>query len=292
MHSIQIFFVIFPLENLHRRCNETTQKQQRKNSVATTKKRRNIKDTKMVKMKKTGLGLVIPKTLRFGGVTFYQRGGQVVGRVSESREKRSNTLAQFIQRQKMRHTTALWKMLRYAEPMFTERANAYQDFASLANGLPPVYVEKTQMTDASFLMPGIPMSNGKLPTVEQRLGEVDGKPALLTDLTVGSRQWDEQLWLYTAEQRQDEAFPRVWFSRREVTRLEMTVVDGRLALVSDEFADPMKGRALVRVAGDRCSPQTIQTRCTLYQQYMTEEALQQAAKSYGGLTNAPYLSPR
>ena len=71
----------------------------------------------MVKMKKSGLGLVIPKTLRIGGVTFYQRGGQVIGRVSESRKKRSNTLAQFIQRQKLRHTTALWKMLRYAEPM-------------------------------------------------------------------------------------------------------------------------------------------------------------------------------
>ena len=53
----------------------------------------------MVKMKKSGLGLVIPKTLRIEGVTFYQRGGQVIGRVSESREKRSNTLAQFIQRQ-------------------------------------------------------------------------------------------------------------------------------------------------------------------------------------------------
>lgn len=65
----------------------------------------------MVKMKKSGLGLVIPKTLRIGGVTFYQRGGQVIGRVSESREKRSNTLAQFIQRQKMRHTTALWNYL-------------------------------------------------------------------------------------------------------------------------------------------------------------------------------------
>ena len=39
----------------------------------------------MVKMKKSGLGLVIPKTLRIGGVTFYQRGGQVIGRVSEQR---------------------------------------------------------------------------------------------------------------------------------------------------------------------------------------------------------------
>ena len=54
----------------------------------------------------------------------------------------------------------------------------------------------------------------------------------------------------------------------------------------------MKGWALVRVVGDQCSPQIIVTRCTLYQQYMTEEALQTAAKSYGGLTNAPYLSPR
>lgn len=54
----------------------------------------------------------------------------------------------------------------------------------------------------------------------------------------------------------------------------------------------MKGWAIVRVAGDQCSPQTIVTRCTLYQQYMTEEALQRAAKSYGGLTETPYLSPR
>ena len=256
----------------------------------------------MVKMKKTGLGLVIPKTLRIGGVTFYQRGGQVIGRVSESNERRSNTLPQFIQRQKMRHTTALWKMLRYAEPMFTERANAYQDFASLANGLPPVYVAKTQMTDASFLMPGIPVSNGKLPTIGQHLGEVDGKPALLTDLTAGSTfptgtlhpngSHGEQLWLYTAEQRPEDVVPRVRFSRRMVSRQEMTAVDGRLALLSDEFADPQKGWALVRVAGDQCSPQTILTRCTLYQQYMTDEALQLAAKSYGGITGNPFLSPR
>ena len=72
----------------------------------------------------------------------------------------------------------------------------------------------------------------------------------------------------------------------------MTAVDGRLALVSDGFADSTKGWALVRVIGDRCSPQTIQTRCTLYQQYMTDEALQRAAKSYGGITDKPFLSPR
>ena len=77
----------------------------------------------------------------------------------------------------------------------------------------------------------------------------------------------------------------VRFTRHMVSRQEMTAVDGRLALVSDEFADFTKGWALVRVIGDRCSPQTIQTRCTLYQQYMTDEALQRAAKSYGGITD-------
>ena len=245
-----------------------------------------------MKMKKTGMGLLIPKKLRIGGMTFYQRGGQVIGRVSESMEKRSNTLPQFIQRQKMRHTTALWKMLRFCELRFTERANAYQDFASIANGLPVVYVEKTRMTDASFLMPGIPVSNGKLPTIEQHLGEVDGSPALITNLRAGEMHHNERLWLYTAEQHIEGDLPRVRFTRSDVVWQMGAFADGPLILKGEEYADPMKGWALVRVLDDQCSPQTIVTRCTLYQQYMTEEALQTAAKSYGGLTNAPYLSPR
>ena len=237
-----------------------------------------------MKMKKTGMGLLIPKKLRVGGMTFYQRGGQVIGRVSESNERRSNTLPQFIQRQKMRHTTALWKMLRFCELRFTERTNAYQDFASIANSLPVVYVEKTRMTDASFLMPGIPVSNGKLSTVEQHLGEVDGTPALITNLMAGDMKHGERLWLYTAEQHLEGDLPQVRFSRSDLIWQRGTAVDGPLILKGEEYADPMKGWAIVRVVGNQCSPQTIVTRCTLYQQYMTEEALQRAAKSYGGLT--------
>ena len=237
-----------------------------------------------MKMKKTGMGLLIPKKLRVGGMTFYQRGGQVIGRVSESNERRSNTLPQFIQRQKMRHTTAIWKMLRFCELRFTERTNAYQDFASIANSLPVVYVEKTRMTDASFLMPGIPVSNGKLSTVEQHLGEVDGTPALITNLRASDMKHGERLWLYTAEQHLEGDLPRVRFSRSDLIWQRGTAVDGPLILKGEEYADPMKGWAIVRVVGDQCSPQTIVTRCTLYQQYMTEEALQRAAKSYGGLT--------
>ena len=38
--------------------------------------------------------------------------------------------------------------------------------------------------------------------------------------------------------------------------------------------------------------QTIVTRCTLYKQYTTEDALETAADSYGGLTDRDFLSLR
>ena len=246
----------------------------------------------MKKKQVAGMGLLIPKKMRIGGMTFYKRQGQVIGRVSESMEKRSNTLPQFKQRQRMRHATELWKMLRFCETMFTERGNAYQNFTSLANRLPVVYVERLQMEHASFLMPGIPVSDGTLPTLQQELGEVDGVPALMTGLKAGERIFHEKLWLYTAEQKIEGPLPRVRFNKRDVTRREMTVVDGQLALTGEEFADEMKGWALVQVIENRCTPQTIVTRCTLYEQYTTEEALQIAAKSYGGLTETPFLLPR
>ena len=246
----------------------------------------------MKKKDSAGLGMTIPKKMRIAGITFYLRNGQVVGRASSTHEKRSNTLPQFIQRQKMRHTTALWKMLRYCDVMFTERRTAYQNFASLANQLPAVFVAKRQMDQSSFLMPGIPMSDGILPMVKQELGEVNGVPALLTDLKVENRSEHAKLRLYTAVQTLEYEMPRVRFTMREVSWWDMAVVDGCLALVGEEFADEMKGWALVRVVDNRCSPQTIVTRCTLYQQYTTEEALQTAAKSYKGLTDHGFLSPR
>ena len=248
----------------------------------------------MKKKDNAGLGMTIPKRMRLAGMTFYLRNGQVVGRASSTHEKRSNTLPQFIQRQKMRHTTALWKMLRFCDVMFTERRTAYQNFASLANQLPAVYVlDDGMMNQSSFLMPGIPMSDGILPVVKQELGEVNGVPALLTDLKVEERSEHVTLRLYTAVQTiENEVLPRVRFTMREVSWWDMTVVDGHLALVGEEFADEMKGWALVKVVDDRCSPQTIVTRCTLYQRYTTEEALERAADSYGGLTETPFLSPR
>ena len=246
-----------------------------------------------MKKRKTAPGLMLTGSLRQSGVTIYQRNGKLVTRTATSYEKRSNTLGQFKQRQKMRHTTALWQMLRFCDLMFTERSTAYQNFASLANRLPVVYVERSRMGQASFLMPGIPVSDGTLPAVTLELGEVNGSAALLTDLTNDDRTYRSKYRLYTAVQTLEGGFmPRVRFSMREIPWREMTLVDGRMVLVGDEFADDMKGWALVKVIGDRCSSQAIVTRCTLYQQYTTEEALQEAVKSYGGLTPTPFLSPR
>ena len=78
------------------------------------------------------------------------------------------------------------------------------------------------------------------------------------------------------------------FKRREVMPDEMTETADGLALISDEFADDMKGWALIHMRKERCSTQTVVTHCTYYKQFTTEEALQEAAASYGGLTKDPW----
>jgi len=240
-----------------------------------------------MKKKSTSKGLMLVGSLRTSGITTYMKQGKLITRSSNSNQKRSNTMPQFVQRQKMRHSVSLWMMLKYCKTMFTQRPTAYNNFMSLANRLPVVYVDKLN-DQASFLMPDIPVSDGTLPEVKLLIGEVNGVAALITDLKAGERLFHEQLWLYTAVQ-DTNGVPRVRFSMREVSWKEMVVVDGCLALVNEEFADEMRGWALVLVKNERCSPQTIVTRCTLYQQYTTEDALEKAADSYGGLTRPPFL---
>ena len=243
-----------------------------------------------MKKNSTTKGLMLIGSLRKAGVTTYLKQGKMITRVSNSDERRSNTLPQFVQRQKMRHTIALWKLLKFCEPMFTERPTAYSNFASLANRLPVVFVPNIGlMNRASFLMPGIPMSDGKLPAIHEELGEVDGVAALITDLKGKDYDCQTRLLLYTADQCIERDMPLVRFSVREVSWEEMSMVDGHYVLKGEAFADDMKGWALVLVKNGRCSPQTIVTRCTLYQQYTTEDALEKAADSYGGLTRPPFL---
>ena len=218
------------------------------------------------------------------GITTYIRNGSVVTRISTS-EGRSNTLKQFMQRQRMRHSIALWKKLAPCGPLFTQGKTAYHCFLSLANQLPVVYLPKNKAEiEGSLLMPDIPVSDGTLRPMPQTFGEGAGTHALITDRKINDIQPYEVFLLYTAEQQfHHEDCPEVSFKVREVKMDEFNEVNGCLALVGNDFANEMKGWALVRMKGRNCSSQGIVTRCKVYEQYTTEEALQLAAKSYGGL---------
>lgn len=244
----------------------------------------------MMRKKSTSKGLMLIGSLRKAGVTTYMKQGKMITRVSSSDERRSNTLLQFIQRQKMRHTIALWKTLKFCKTMFTERQTAYSNFASLANRLPVVFVPNNGvMNNASFLMPGIPVSDGRLPAINEQLGEVDGTAALMTDLKADAWMPQTKLLLYTAVQHFECNMPLVRFSVREVPWEEMTFIDDHYVLKDEAFADDMKGWALVLVRGEKCTSQTIVTRSTFFQSYTTEEAMRSAAESYGGLTESGVL---
>ena len=218
-------------------------------------------------------------------ITQYDRDGEIVTRKSYSRSRSGNSRKQFIQQQRQRHSIALWKELPLLEPKFTQLKIKYQRFISLVNKLTVVYMPKNKVeVEGSLLIPGIPVSDGSLPPIGQQLGEVNGTPALITDFKTTDLRPYEVYVLFTAEQlfgRRD--VPRVAFSVREVGREEFVSVDGSVALAGEEFSNEMRGWALVRLGTKGCSSQGIVTRCTYYERYTTEEALQEAAKSYGGL---------
>ena len=236
-------------------------------------------------MAKTVQGLTITGRPKRAGVTVYIRNGKPVTRISTSLQPKRRTRKQFVPRQQMLHSTRLWSSLKWAgTPLFPAQTSAYPRFLSLMHRTEIVFLPKGGPLDgATILLPDIPLSEGSLPTVKQHLGEVEGSPALVTNLTRDNLRRGDKLILYTLTQ-DITAKPKVYFKRREVVPDEMTETADGLALTSDEFADDMKGWALIHVHQERCSTQTAVTRCTYYKQFTTEEALQEAAASYGGLT--------
>ena len=215
------------------------------------------------------------------GFTFYEKQGKRIMRVAHNNKPNRCTLKQFIQRQRMRHSIALWHTLSWCDTMFTEHLSAYSGFVALANRLPAVFVDTDlSMHNASFLMPDIPVSEGTLLSVKQYFGEVNGITALITNLTKNDIRQGEILYLYTAEQKNENNYPHVNFEVRKLTKSKFTKTENGLALVGEDFANINKGWALVLVKGKRCSSQGIVTRCTLYQQYTTEEAMLKAVESH------------
>lgn len=231
-------------------------------------------------------GLLLNGSLKKSGITFYQRDGQTVARSAHSDQPRRRTRKQFVARQHFAHSSRLWKMLMldgYARyrPMPTE----YARFRSLMRRTPVVFVPRRgPEAGATLLLPQLPVSDGILPVVGQWLGEVEGVAALLTDLAVDDLGVGDSLRLFALRQCVEGGRPTVRVRSEAVGVEEMVEVDGRLALVDERFADAMCGWALVRSRGAQCSSQAVVSRCTYYERFTTEEALQAAAASYGGLT--------
>ena len=205
---------------------------------------------------------------RVGGLTTYIRNGKKYVRVSTSHQPRRLSRKQLLVRERQSHNNAL-------------------------------------------LLPDMVLSDGPLPPVSYQLGEVDGQPALLTDLTpkdvrnlsapddaVNGK--GTSLLLYILKQRVipqhvDTDLFQLSIKVEALTAEAFTTVpstllspyknaQGTLALIGDRFADPMLGFGIVRIKDGHASRQHVITRCTYYEQYTTEEALQAAAKSYKGLT--------
>lgn len=244
----------------------------------------------------TRKGINVIGSIRSAGITFYDKNGQTITRSSTSRQPKRRTLKQFIARARLAHSISLWLALgNTCKPLLTEGRYAYDIFRSLAAKLPPVFLTQHEIAGgAALLLPATPVSCGTLPDIGYTLGEVEDSPALVTDLTYDALEEEDSLQLVTLRQKTIRDKPTIAATSREVERSEFVVVDGHLALTGTEFADNMRGWALVRIRNTynrhkhrremRCSTQKIVTRCTFYHQYQTPEALQRSADSYGGLT--------
>ncbi len=236
-----------------------------------------------------------------GGLTVYKRGEKTFVRPSHIYQPRRLSRKQLLLRERQSHNNALWRALRATRHIYFDGDKpAYNLFMSANIHSPVPYLEKRQYHSGNaLLLPEMVVSDGPLPSIGYQLGEVDGHPALLTDLTK-SKASRMTLLLYVLKQS-----VHTWQNGSDSFQLNIEVeplatddfvnipstltspykdVHGTLALVGNRYADPMLGFGLVHIKEGLVSHQRVVTRCTYYERYTTEEALLAAAKSYGGLT--------
>lgn len=198
------------------------------------------------------------------------------------------TRAQFESRQRIRHISTLWQKIKAAgEPMFAGEKSPYNNFTAIANILPTIYLPNTEgRPNAAVLIPGMTVSNGPLTPLCEWLGTVDNRPALMTNLRKTNIQRGDRLRLYSFCQSMEFGYPTLNVGVRDVAHSELRATESGMALVDPQFADNNCGWALVHVRQGVCSTQAVITRCTIYRSFITEEALQAAASSFGGLKDS------
>ena len=269
------------------------------------------------------------------GVTFYQRGGRTYARVSTRSTSNKQSLGQFKVRERMRHSIALWKSFYTPyEPLMDTSGGltAYNAFLRANSALPTAYLTKQPRQGAALLMPGMVVSEGRLPAVEYDFAVLEsGERVVLTDLLTGidegetreltircnddlrqllcSRSRNPQLMhgdkvrFYRFEQRLKDDCPTVKMSCCEMAldndprqnpalrNWRFYSHEGRLAIGGAD--DENRGWAVV-IYGEKeqsASTQQVITTCRLYEQYTTDEALAQAAESYGNVEKPDMLTP-
>lgn len=288
----------------------------------------------MAKSKNNTLGFT--GRIRGAGVTFYRLGGKTYARVSTRTAPNRQSVKQFINRERMRHSIAMWHCFNSSDKPLMETSGsltAYNAFLRANSALPTVYLTKQQARQrAALLIPGMVVSEGQLPAVEYDFATLpsDGRVVLTNlltgidaaetqELTIGcnddldqllcSRQRNPQLMpgdtvrFYRFEQQIQNGLPTV-----KVNCLEMVLDndprhnpalrgwqfyshEGRLAIGGAD--DENTGWAVV-IYGEKeqsASPQQVLTTCRKYEQYTTDEALAQAAESYGNVEKPDMLTP-
>ena len=247
-------------------------------------------------------GLLTGLEGKLDGMTIYKRGENLFVRPSHIRQPRRLSRKQLVIRERQSHNNALWRALKKTGMIYFDGDKSpYNRFMSINMESPVPYLAKRQYhSNNALLLPDMVLSDGPLPAISYQLDELDGQPALLTDLTKAEAR-KYTLLLYVLEQN---VIP--WYQDADIFQLRIHVetlapadfinvsstlftpyknIKGTLALVGDRFADPMLGFGLVRVKDGHASHQRVVTNCTYYEKYTTEEALLVAAKSYGGLTS-------
>ena len=270
------------------------------------------------------------------GITLYRRRGKVYARIGTRSVSNRQSLSQFKTREKMRHSIALWKCF-YSpyKPLMTtsDGTIAYNAFLRANSALPTVYLTKQQARQgAALLMPGMVVSEGRLPEVEYDFAVLEsGERVVLTDLLTGIDEGetreltihcnDDLRQLLCSSSRNPQLMPGdiVRFYRFEhrmqddcptvkITCCELTLDndprqnpalrgwrflshEGRLAIGGAD--DENSGWAVVIYGKQEqsASTQRVLTTCRLYEQYTTDEALTQAAESYGNVTKPSFLEP-
>ena len=270
------------------------------------------------------------------GITLYRRRGKVYARISTREVSDRQSMNQFKTREKMRHSIALWKSF-YSpyKPLMTtsDGTIAYNAFLRANSVLPTVYFTKLQARQgAALLMPGMVVSEGRLPAVEYDFAVLEsGERVVLTNLLTGIDEGETQelaigcnddlrqllcssnrnpqlmpgdkVRFYRFEQRIQDDCPTVKISCCELAldndprqnpalrNWQFFSHEGRLAIGGAD--DENTGWAVV-LFGEKeqsASTQRVVTTCRLYEQYTTDEALAQAAESYGNVEKPSLLTP-